>query len=393
METTFKQKKFDSFLMKNVYTSEDFPILWQFPKEFKRNWFKQLDPRFMIILVSTFILEVCIILFLLSWIKGKDKMIDVNSIQKRYAHLLLDKFVDTDFSLDSTEPNGTYLYGVPEENKNLSTSFANQENLVQNTEDNPLNHYSINSKDVGSINSNNNEPYAGQTSISRTSNSYRSGSRESIGTLGLLHYLSEDNNNLANEELHEILTHSDRNHHYLESSLTNVKITNFKQQREPKELNIKAAMFSNGLKGSTNNVSTAEVLSSFTPLERANYSTVAKNTELEEFSASSLNKTGSKASARKAEHVTRVVLAHNRAIQDCYKQALKKHPALKGKVVVRFSVTPDGGVDLVKVIKSTIDYEPMLTCIVNRIRRWNDFGESDPSLGTVSYRQTYVFGY
>ena len=62
-------------------------------------------------------------------------------------------------------------------------------------------------------------------------------------------------------------------------------------------------------------------------------------------------------------------------------------------MVVRFSVTPEGRVDLVEVINSTIDYEPIIDCIVSRIRRWNDFGESDISLGTVSYRQTYVFGY
>ena len=106
-----------------------------------------------------------------------------------------------------------------------------------------------------------------------------------------------------------------------------------------------------------------------------------------------MNRTGRKASARKAEQVTRIVLNHNRSIQDCYKQALKRKSDLKGKVVVRFSVTPAGIVEQVDVISSTIDYDPMISCIVNRIRRWNDFGESDISLGTVSYRQTYVFGY
>jgi len=392
MDTIFEQEKFDSYI-KGSANLEDFPILLQFPKEFKRNWFKQFDPRFMIILVLTFIFEVSSILFFLSWVKGKDKSLDVDSIQKRYAHLLLDKFVATDFPDDNIESEDTYQTNVHGELGNTASSFANQENLPRNIGDNSLNNYPTNSEQVGSTNSDIAESYTGRTSINRTPNSYRGDSRKSIGSLGLLQYLSEDNNNLAREEIGEILTHGDRNIRYLEGTLANVKLTNFKQQKEPKELTINGAIFFDRLKGSKSDVSTAEARSSFIPLERANYSIVAKNTELEEFSESTLNKTGRKVSARKAEHVTLVVLAHNRAIQDCYKQTLKKHPDLKGKVVVRFSVTHDGAVDLVKVIQSTIDYEPMLKCIVNKIRRWNDFGESDPSLGTVSYRQTYVFGY
>jgi hypothetical protein len=206
-------------------------------------------------------------------------------------------------------------------------------------------------------------------------------------------YLSDDRVG-SNENLNEIFTQADGNTRYLEGSLANVKFTNLKQGNETggSEAERSGAAL-RGLKGSKSIVSKQEVQASLSPLEKASYLTVAKNTEIEESSLSVLNKTGSKAVARKAEQVTRVVLDHNRAIQDCYKQALKKQPDLKGKVVVRFSVTPEGRVDLVEVINSTIDYEPIIDCIVSRIRRWNDFGESDISLGTVSYRQTYVFGY
>jgi len=187
----------------------------------------------------------------------------------------------------------------------------------------------------------------------------------------------------------------DRNVQYVEGSIANINIGNFKKQGGSSGSGTAGGSGSSfsGLKGAKSQVSRDEARSSLTPLQKVNYSTIAKNTELEEFSASVLNKTGKKAMARNADQVTRVVLAHNRAIQDCFKQALKKQPELKGKIVVRFSVKPDGSVDLVEIIQTTINYDPMLRCVVNRIRRWNDFGEGDPSLGTVSYRQTYVFGY
>lgn len=387
MATTFKTNKMDLLLNDKSY-SEEFPLLWQFPKEFKRNWFKQLDARFAIILTLTSVFEIAMVLSLLAWIKIKDRNIDVNSIQKQYAHLLLNKSGATNASMDDSMSRATYLYGIPEEIEPTAVSFEN----IADREENSMDNYPGNSKQVGSNTNGRGGIQGGQTDFSRTANSYGSGSAETIGSIGLLSYLSEDNN-ASGEELREIFAQGDRNIRYLEGSLANVKLTNFKGQGESSASGSEGTSYSTGLKGSKSNVSTAEMRSSVTTLEKANYSTVAKNTELEEFSESVLNKIGTKAAARKAEQVTKVILAHNRAIQDCYKQALKKHPDLRGKVVVRFSVTPDGRVDLVEVINSTIDDEPMLNCIVNRIRRWCDFGESDLSLGTVGYRQTYVFGY
>ena len=388
MDNTFEQKEFDSFSKSTAFTG-DFPTLGRFPKEFKRNWFKQLDVRFMIILSLTFLFEVCMILFLLSQIKGNVKNLDVNSIQKRYAHLLLNKF-NEDVFFDETVPTGTYLYGIPEEIEQNTLSSNSKQNMLENI----TNEYANNSQGVGSNRDKSAQSNSDKAFSGRMSNSGGGGSAERISSIGLLQYISDDNN-ASNEELREIFAQGDRNNQYLEGSLANVKLGENMKHGRPSQsgTGAESATFYSGLKGKKSDVSTAEVRSSVAPLEKASYSTVAKNTELEESSALILNKTGSKASARKAEHVTRVVLDHNRSIQDCYKQALKKQPDIKGKVVVRFSVTPDGVVDHVEVIRSTIDYEPMIRCIINRIRRWNDFGESDISLGTVSYRQTYVFGY
>lgn len=391
MPVPSEHKKFDAFLEQTL-NSEDFPALLQFPKEFRRSWLKQFDTRFVIILASTFLLEVGFVISLLAWVLGKEANLDVDSIQKRYASLLLDKSSEHAFFEHESKAPETYLYGVPEEIENHEPAFNNQEQSDNRLIGRVGSHRAGNSASSRST-PDNFVANAGPSGMEGAANSYSSSSAERVGSLGILAYLSDDDN-ASNEELSEIFAPGGRNTPFLEGSLANVKITNFAPGGERGGTSNGGGGTSvTGIKGAKSIVSNKEIQASLSPLEQASYRTVAKNTEIEESSISLLAKTGSKATARKAEHITRVVLDHNRAIQDCYKQALKKQPDLKGKVVVRFSVTPEGKVDLVEVIKSTIDYEPMVNCIVNRIRRWNDFGESDRSLGTVSYRQTYVFGY
>ena len=119
----------------------------------------------------------------------------------------------------------------------------------------------------------------------------------------------------------------------------------------------------------------------------------AKNTTIDIVEESKKDKQIKKSTARRPEHVTAILLSHNRAIQDCFNYAVKTDPGLKGKIEVRISVNPAGEVSNVQIVESTIRNESMLRCIVNRIRRWRDFGECDESVGTLSYRQSYVFGY
>ena len=96
---------------------------------------------------------------------------------------------------------------------------------------------------------------------------------------------------------------------------------------------------------------------------------------------------------RDPRKVREVVLSHYSAIQDCYNRELRNHPGLKGKVVVRFVVSPEGRVIDAKIVFSTIDHPEMLDCIVSRVMRWNDFPPIQPSAGNMAIKQTYVFGY
>lgn len=103
---------------------------------------------------------------------------------------------------------------------------------------------------------------------------------------------------------------------------------------------------------------------------------------------------------RDREKIREVVLAHNPAIQDCYRRQLKGNAALKGKVTVRFTINPMGYVVYAEIVSADMaaDGAPlalpeMEECILTKIRKWRDFGQVEESQGEITFRQTYNFGY
>ncbi len=96
---------------------------------------------------------------------------------------------------------------------------------------------------------------------------------------------------------------------------------------------------------------------------------------------------------RNQDDVQGMILKHNNSVQYCYQRELKRNPNIKGKLVVRFSITPQGTVKDVEVISSTLNNRKVERCVSNRIRRWSDFGAIDASYGDTTVRQAYAFGY
>ena len=114
------------------------------------------------------------------------------------------------------------------------------------------------------------------------------------------------------------------------------------------------------------------------------------------YSLTSLRSTMSSRNARRMtrypDEVRRVVMSHYSAIQDCYTNLLKINPNIKGKVVIRFVVSPEGKVISASVVSSTINDNEMLECMLARVLRWNDFSLINSSAGNMAFKQTYVFG-
>lgn len=98
-------------------------------------------------------------------------------------------------------------------------------------------------------------------------------------------------------------------------------------------------------------------------------------------------------SGRNPGDVQAVIMEHNRTIQYCYERELKRDPNLRGKMTVRFTIDAAGRVIDVKLVSSTLKSRSVERCVMNRIRRWNDFGALDASVGNTVVRQTYAFGY
>lgn len=102
---------------------------------------------------------------------------------------------------------------------------------------------------------------------------------------------------------------------------------------------------------------------------------------------------GKATGSRDRDAVAAVVARHTSAIQFCYQREVKRNPNLRGKIVVRFVITPQGTIASVTVISSNLGNPSVESCIVERIKRWDDFGAIDPSKGNTTFRQVYTFGY
>lgn len=95
---------------------------------------------------------------------------------------------------------------------------------------------------------------------------------------------------------------------------------------------------------------------------------------------------------RTSSDIRRVILQHKASLQDCYTRILKTHPAISGEMRLRLTIAPSGKVAAATLLTSTVNHGELEQLIVERINRWNDFGEVSPAVGNVIIRQTFLFG-
>lgn len=70
------------------------------------------------------------------------------------------------------------------------------------------------------------------------------------------------------------------------------------------------------------------------------------------------------------EAIARYVKARLKAIQGCYEKELKRNPSLRGKVSVRFTITPSGRPGEIEIEENTVGSDAVASCISSRIRAW-----------------------
>lgn len=390
MQTLSPHHESDHSLQYSLRSNEMIANL-QFPKEFKRSWLSRYDPRFVAILLGTFVFQASLLWFLVSWIERHPQGLDSRTIQQRYAHLLLEHSGENDFFAKYSKKQETYFYDLAEMTDISSAEIATSAEIMRGRGKQAGLRDGSN-RGISSLSGGGTLRASEAWGNGALSGSGTKGSSQGVATMGVLAYLTNDSHG-AGKEITDVLGYQAAGNGNLDGALLASGYGTYGRGGGLAAGSGASAGKFSGFNGIKPVVTEEDIEASLTPLERASLKTIAKNTELEASQQALLAQKAHKAVARKPEQVTRVVMQHNRAIQDCYKQALKHQPDLKGKIVVRFFVAPDGKVANVELISSTVDYEPMIYCILTRIRHWNDFGECDISLGTVGYRQTYVFGY
>lgn len=68
--------------------------------------------------------------------------------------------------------------------------------------------------------------------------------------------------------------------------------------------------------------------------------------------------------------INRIVQQHRGEIRQCYEAARRRNPGLKGKVVVKFTIQPNGIVSYAGIASSTVGDSALESCMVSRVRTW-----------------------
>lgn len=83
--------------------------------------------------------------------------------------------------------------------------------------------------------------------------------------------------------------------------------------------------------------------------------------------------------------VRRIVRAHINEVRYCYDQGLQRNPKLKGRVTVRFTVSPNGKVTESSLETSTLDDAPVGNCVAKAVKRWRFPTPTDGKDSVVVY--------
>ncbi len=71
-----------------------------------------------------------------------------------------------------------------------------------------------------------------------------------------------------------------------------------------------------------------------------------------------------------AAQLQHFIASHRAALLSCYEQGLKHHAALKGRLTVRFNLTPLGRASEIAIADDSLGSSEVADCITATVRRW-----------------------
>jgi hypothetical protein len=387
----------------------------EFPREFKKDYFHSIDIRFLIIFIITMLVHFSSLFYLERHIPQDMTATNIVDVQQQYVDLLLEEPQQVATSSAFEELTGgkktarealdtQTLTGLSEWMDifadNALESFESTKSFTTKAKNPPLK----TSKET--IVPSREEVSAARASSRANVTTGRAGSHgnleNEVNNVGLLGMLSGKASNYDYEYIDDVLDYAELNaDHFANvlSKLNSIQVPRYNtagyiiSQRKRNEL--EGGELKRGRAGANEAMSAA--VDDIAPLAQAKTSVVVRQTQYEQVPSSDnilekLQPQPGSGVIREAKDVMRVVQSHKLAMQDCYKQTLKRNPTVRGQIIIRFTVNPLGEVVEAAVVSSTLNDRDMEQCLTSRISRWRDFGYSDPSLGDITYKQIFNFG-
>lgn len=370
----------------NLNQSEYTHVYEHFPKDFERKIKDLFDKRFILIWIVSFIIHFSIALyFAINPPKTGIQRSEIDRIQKQFATLVLEQEnKETQIEPESLSMNNAISEHVTKSNKyqRKSGTTVDGGRLSEQSGDISV-ASSEHAQEPGNVGGNQG---TGQRQ------SYQEQISQQVSSKGLLGLLTGSGSNARGEAVSDLLGEAADTQGDLDKALGDLE--GLKKSNKSGDRTIRnqrsASTAQKGIRSTEgsgiNNLIAGKEQIKATDIQRQGNIVVEQISEI-------ADERGIKSESRNPDKVSEVINRHNSSIQYCYQRELKQNPELKGKLVVRFTVTPDGKVKDVKVISSTLNNFSVERCVVSRIKRWDDFGAIDPSKGDATFRQVYTFGY
>lgn len=101
---------------------------------------------------------------------------------------------------------------------------------------------------------------------------------------------------------------------------------------------------------------------------------------------------GRRVGGRDPQAIRSVIQRHDPAITDLYQRELRNNPDLRGSLTLRFRIDENGYLTNPEIVGTTLRAPGLEQKILEKMRRWRDFGKSLDYTGETGYQLTYVFG-
>jgi TonB family protein len=360
--------------IENFKANEEIAPPESFPREFEGNFWESLDRRFFGVLVASFLVNISSIIYFIEH-PPQIQLKHVEAVQERFARMILNKDqMASETTADTPQPT------VLDEQAEQATTTTNR---VTST------------SSGGRTGSRTGQTISGgQASGPGRAGGTAGRSQVDVGRAGILGLLSSSSANSSGEAVTDILGEGN-----VVSDMNRALSAGVARAGSGGQLKgeLGSGAGSGGLRGVRGGRETGggNIDAMVEGLGEGTAKGVARTGELVIRNEEPLIEVeeGGAGSGRSQDEVAAIVARHTSAIQSCYQSELRRNPNLQGKLVVRFVISPQGAVESVTVLSSSLNNASVEKCVVNRMRRWDDFGAIDPKRGKMTIRQVYTFGY